>query len=380
MSAKAMETLSNIQGKLTGKELYETTQKLIKQFPISRTYHPYMPFNSNEIIYYHKKYLNDITLIKENFTSLSFYEPHPIKDHQSIDFLGIGVQKSATTWLHHLLSQHNNVSLPPKKELHYFDRHLNYPSPSLLATSNPIKRLFSKQPHNIEHKKAMKNDLKQALKLKDFTLLKWYLNYYFGYYNDNWYLSLFKARSNQIQGEITPSYSFLTREDIAKIKSLFPNLKIILMLRNPIDRAWSHIRFHIKRNLFDPNSNMEQIIKFIESPKQTLRGDYPTILKNWSDFFPAEQIHICFYDEVITAPENLAQNVYNFLDIEPNASDYSQLKNKFNVSIKKEMPAKIAIYLAQKYIDDIVIINNRYHSYTDKWLAEARFLLENKIV
>ena len=76
----------------------------------------------------------------------------------------------------------------------------------------------------------------------------WWSKYAFGYYNENWYSRLFsQSASYKVCGEITPSYSILDNDDVARIKALNADMKLIFMIRNPIERAWSAIRFNVYR-------------------------------------------------------------------------------------------------------------------------------------
>ncbi|MFK7983624.1 MAG: hypothetical protein AB8G86_26845 [Saprospiraceae bacterium] len=61
-----------------------------------------------------------------------------MKKQKIIDFIGIGAQKSGTSWLVSNLRKIPEFDMPPKKEFHYFNRHPKYPSPDNLSrgTSN----------------------------------------------------------------------------------------------------------------------------------------------------------------------------------------------------------------------------------------------------
>ncbi|MEL7359817.1 MAG: sulfotransferase [Cyanobacteria bacterium J06560_6] len=157
---------------------------------------------------------------------------------ETVDFIGIGAQKSGTSWLWSLLRAHPAIWMPPKKELHYFDRSLKYSSSAkYLASEHFFRRMVSQQPHNQAFRKKFASSLLQAYEARNWSTLQWTLRYYCRTYNDRWYVSLFKEGKGLVKGEITPSYSLLDTEDVQHIKQLFPNLKIILLLRNPIDRA-----------------------------------------------------------------------------------------------------------------------------------------------
>lgn len=133
------------------------------------------------------------------------------------DFLGIGAQKSGTTWLYKNLIKHPQLYLPETKEIHYFD---------------------------------------------------WYF-----YKSINWYCQYFKsAKKTQVTGEINPCYSTLSEKKIKLIHKMNPKLKIILLLRNPIDRAWSQAVMNLvkrkKANI--ANVDLFSIIKSATSTKKRL--------------------------------------------------------------------------------------------------------------
>lgn len=111
----------------------------------------------------------------------------------------------------------------------------------------------------------------------------------FGTYNDAWYASLFKAGEGKIKGEITPSYSVLNPSDVEKIHKLIPDVKIIFIIRNPIDRTWSHLRFHNNRFNIKGLPTLKELQKFVDSPSVALKGDYIRTIKIWRNYFPENQ-------------------------------------------------------------------------------------------
>ena len=194
---------------------------------------------------------------------------------QKVDFLGIGAHKAATTWLFSNLQKHPAIWLPPRKELHYFDRSPIFPSPSHLASKHIINRLFGREKYNKRFRKRFNNELKSAIKSKDWEITRWTLRYFLGTYNDDWYLSLFNPGDGKLKGEITPSYSILNLKEVQHIRALFPELKIILILINPIERAWSHLRSIEPARQFNKIiNNLNKMKEFIDSPPQSLRSDY----------------------------------------------------------------------------------------------------------
>ena len=111
----------------------------------------------------------------------------------SPDFLIIGAQRAGTTWLYSVMQNHPSVLSGHKKEIRYFDR--------LYKTKS----------------------------------VKWYEAFF----------PIFK-RKGKVTGEATPDYLFhpLVPE---RVYRLFPDIKIIALLRNPVDRAYSHYQMHQRR-------------------------------------------------------------------------------------------------------------------------------------
>jgi len=289
-----------------------------------------------------------------------------------VDFLGIGVQKSASSWLWSMLKEHDAIWMPPRKELHYFDRNLTYPSPSFLASDKLEDRLNGEEAHNILFRQKVENEL-DTLNDNDIEKITWYKKYFLEpAYNDEWYKSLFEEGNGKIKGEITPAYSILNIEDIRHIKTLFPDLKIILIFRNPIDRAWSQLRFYITRNILTVHNDMDKIKAFIDSGIQETRGNYIQIFNNWTSVFPEEQIFIGFYDEIMENPKSFIGKISNFLEIDKEPLLNSNLLNqKVNVSVEIEMSKEIKSYLVEKYIVDIEKMADMFDIYPNRWLEKS---------
>ncbi|MGF6353644.1 hypothetical protein ABIE27_001553 [Paenibacillus sp. 4624] len=203
------------------------------------------------------------------------------------DFLIIGAQKAGTTSLYNYLTQHPQVEQAIEKELHYFD--LNYD--------------------------------------KSF---EWYLKSF---------PELGKSRKN-ITGEASPYYIF--HPSCAKrIKEKLPKVKLIIILRNPVDRAYSHYH-HAVRNLgetlpFEEAIEREEARLAGELEKMETdplycsynyqhysylsRGIYVDQLKKWYSLFPNKQILLLKYEDLLSNPSDYMKKVSNFLKI--SSHDYT---------------------------------------------------------
>jgi hypothetical protein len=292
------------------------------------------------------------------------------------NFLGIGAQKAATNWVWHNLKLHPDVWMPPIKELHYFDRSLHYPSPSYLVSPGIATRLFGRQRHNSEFRRVFFRPLASSLLHGRWGELRWRLKHFFGRYDDRWYMSLFDTEAEKVRGEITPSYSILDAQDVSGIKSLLPDLKVILILRNPIDRAWSHIRFDWTTGRFSGIDSLNIMKAFIDSPNQQLRGDYIRTIDNWGAHFPKEQFFIGFYDDIMANPGKLLCELCSFLGIAQRS--YSEMDNvgdRIFASRGKQLPDELRRYLAEKYRPEIERLSARIGGHTTSWLADVDRIL-----
>jgi len=264
------------------------------------------------------------------------------KNNPGPDFIGIGAQKAGTSWLFRRLEELPEFALPPVKEIHYFDRSRNYDSPHTLAHSNILLKLIN---HwwlkNLRRRlivPALKNEQKHY---------HWYKRYFFSTYNDNFYLNLFKELEG-IKGEVSPSYSLLDPEDIRKMHELLPNVKLILLLRDPIDRAWSHYNYVSPK---DKVLDINHFESFINSIKQEKRSDYIRVIDNYLKYYPKNQLFVGFFDHIKSNPQDLLEKVVYFLggNVDP-ITEFCNLDRKDNVNSQKiKIPKEFMEILKNKY-------------------------------
>jgi hypothetical protein len=136
------------------------------------------------------------------------------------------------------------------------------------------------------------------------------------------YLELFsKAKSDQPIGEASTRY-LIDPKSAELIKNTIPNAKIIILLRNPIDRAFSSYLYYLRRE------NWESFdIILDKSIKSTLNSDYLLHLivhgglyyeqvKRYIDIFGYNSVKILFYEEFIANIEKSFKEVLEFLEID----------------------------------------------------------------
>ena len=283
------------------------------------------------------------------------------------------------------LSKHPDVWTPPLKELHYFDYRAGEPS-----FGAPVARLLAKQNADDWYPWVWRYQLKTRLRGHrerfDPQGLLWDLRFFARSPSDRWYVSLFKGGKGKTTGEITPQYSILEEEGIARIHSLMPNARIIFLMRNPIERVYaaSVWRLHmlIARNLLKVQTveaaTEEQLFEGFDHPEVRAETSYLQILYNWQRFYPDEQIFVGFIEDIHFHPIRLLRHVYRFLGVDPSHAQEA-LKGKVNARSPKEMPASAATHLAHRYREDLRLLSERFGGYASFWLYCAERLAEGPV-
>ena len=164
-----------------------------------------------------------------------------------------------------------------------------------------------------------------------------------GFFDDNfrlgwaWYKTLFpttitkrivkRKTGNFLTFDDTPFYVY--NEDVAKkIKNYFPKTKLIIILRNPIDRAYSNyhlgVRMGDEKRTFDQavDDEMQEIAEYNEiklddyiSQSYLGRGIYVKQLEIWLKYFPASVIKILESERFSNDTEKTMNEVFEFLDL-----------------------------------------------------------------
>jgi len=296
-------------------------------------------------------------------------------------FLGIGAQKAGTTWLHEMLSSHEEIWLPHLKELHYFDH--KFPigeRASQVQSASDRKALSSFVSARIGRISAAK--VIERLRIRRWPDLLWDIRYQFGDWSDDWYASLFENARGRLPGEITPAYSCLSQEAIFHIHSLMPDAKLILLMRDPIERAWSHAKMDLAQATGQTTESIDATayLAHFDSFASRRRGDYLKTVRCWRAHFSERQLFLGFYDEILSGPENLLARVFEFLEVSATAGHIpSAVRKRVNAGAEKPIPGSLHRHLAQIYVNDVRELARQYGQYPQLWLRNCERALDTKL-
>jgi len=244
-----------------------------------------------------------------------------IKRHkvERLDFIVAGAQKSGTTALHYFLKRHPQIALPDRQELHFFDDEEIFSGPVdyelLHRHFRPIGRVQS------------------------------------------W---LLPVRLGPIAGEVTPSYLYW-KPAMERIRNYNPQIKLIILLRNPIDRAFAHWnmqRFKDREPLGFLDALKEEPRRIaqpltIESRRFAYvdRGFYSSQLDRVFKFFPREQVHIVKFEDFRDRKQETLDGIFEFLGVK--SLRRIRDKDRNIVPYEREMTAEERKHLYGMFAEDI---------------------------
>ncbi len=230
------------------------------------------------------------------------------------DFIIIGAQKAGTSSLYFYLSQHPGITVSATKEIHYY----NY----------------------------------YALRGKG---LGWYRSFF----------PLMLSSKHQVTGEASPYYLF--DENVPpRIKKDIPDVKLIALLRNPIDRAYSAYNMNKRQeNRKDFPTFEEAISNEDMSSEQSVlylfRGRYADHIKNWHRHFNRDQFLFIKSEEFFQNPKKTLGEVYEFLGVERIYPDNIQAQEVGNYTdLSAETRHRIEAYFKQANDDLVALLGGRY--------------------
>lgn len=199
------------------------------------------------------------------------------------DFLIIGEMKCGTTALYKYATEHPQIEPATRKELSFFNDHFG----------NGIK----------------------------------------------WYKQQFPGSLHHLTGEAS---GYLKFPGIArKIANIMPDVKLIIILRNPADRAFSHYQMHLEKGKV--TIPFEKAIERI--PTYINQGKYAWKLQKWMEVFPRRQFHIIQSEMLYEHPQKTMNGLFRFLGLPSHTmKDYKKYNNRTYTKIPLNTKKRLLTY------------------------------------
>lgn len=280
-------------------------------------------------------------------------------------FLGIGAQKAGTSWLHQQLANHPEIWLPPEKELHYFD--------SLVEGRIGLGQRIAGRSHEaIRWRRQVRRQLKRLrARSLDRADAGWYARYFLGSASPSWYRGLFPTGGGIVPGEFTPDYAIVDEAMVATVRAeLRDDLRLVLLLRNPIERIWSHAKMEERLLGVDVRATAVEMVTR-ERPRR--HTDYLATIDRWSRHFPPDQVFVGFMEDIAFAPEALLDRICDFLGVTP-LGTYPAARRVVHRGGHQQMPSEVAVALAEGLGDLVADQARRLGGPAEWWDFTAREL------
>lgn len=232
---------------------------------------------------------------------------------------GIGAQKAGTSWLYHYLGQHPACRPGPIKELRYFD------TVSGVGRVNRVKRRSQWKRLDLTDIVEREAWLQGVEKIHAVCTAP--------DPNHQSYVDLLTdgLQPGQVALDITPNYARLSAETFRQMAEL-GDTRFLFLLREPVSRLWSAVRFKIANEVEDPaefETACRSWLDFMlgsDKPRQFAWSDYAATLERLDTAVPAERKLVLFYEDLFS-PET-AMRICDFLGIERRSPDDARVVNK----------------------------------------------------
>jgi hypothetical protein len=208
------------------------------------------------------------------------------------DFLCVGAQKGGTSWLYRQLERHPDFWMPPVKELHYFN------------SLNRTRRFHAPRCRD-------QRDTSFLDRMKNLSDLS--------YIDLENYGRLFEHKGSLVSGDISPAYSTVSDEIIQQVVNSFPNMKVIFLARDPVERAWSQLSMGVRLGMISPfdTTDADEVIRNLLNPGVLLRSHPSKIVARWRRYVRPDLFRIYFFDDLEKKPAELRRSILMFLGADP---------------------------------------------------------------
>jgi hypothetical protein len=268
------------------------------------------------------------------------------------DFLCVGAQKGGTSWLYRQLEAHPDFWMPPVKELHYL---------------NSLTRTRRSHPPRCRDQR----DASFLDSMKNLSALS--------YIDLENYGRLFEQKGSLVSGDISPAYSTVSDEIIQRVVNSFPNLKVIFLARDPVERAWSQLSMGVRLGMISPfdATDADEVIRNLLNPGVLLRSHPSKIVARWRRYVRPDLFRIYFFDDLEKNPAELRRSILLFLGADPNKSN-GRLKADDNLDTNRKklrLTEKVRSRVAQFFEQELKACAAELGGPAKQWPARYGFSL-----
>lgn len=250
------------------------------------------------------------------------------------DFLIVGPQRTGTTWLHAHLRFHPQIFLSEPKEIFFFSRLKTPEHPGFQSADLDWYLRFFRDP-------AWRWTAKTAVSL--------------------WrYRQIYRPL---VRGEATASYAAMDRDVIAEVTALNPEVKVIMMIRDPVERAWSHAKKDLVRKSGRRVEDVPpaEFEAFFRDEYQLRCARAVENYDNWAAHVKPGHLYLGRFTDVEERPEEMLLDVMRFLGVRAERRYISgEVREQVNPTAASGVPPEYRRFLEDLLRDDIAAARARF--------------------
>jgi len=281
------------------------------------------------------------------------------------DFICIGMQKAGTGWLFDQLKHHPEFWMPPVKEFAYLLRK----KPELQGVVNALKSVAkrggaSKYEGWANRREGDSRDLAFLQEAKANIGVE---------RNIERYISLYRFKEDALSGDISSGYCGLDRSILSDLSERLPLTKVLLLLRDPIDSAWSHVSMWQRAGKFDARvlESKDAFLQVLRDNGNLNRTSSPSkMLASWQRHAPKMNFRHFFFDDIVNEPEKTRGDILQYIGATPE-QDSGRLVAGHNKKAKKqklELTPEIKDVLVDYFRDELTASAALFGSHAHQWM------------
>lgn len=241
--------------------------------------------------------------------------------------LGVGAQKSGTTWMHYYLATSPNVATTNIKEYHVWD-----------ALTIPCckSKLVSVEESRLDEVRNLQYMMQQST------------DFYFQFFED-----LLKHTDRPITCDISPSYTGLSTKTLTQIKNGFEKrniqTKAILLMRDPVERCWSAARMMSRKANGHMLISDDEVLAWAKSEPCEMRTSYHHTINALQSVFTPSKNYIGLFEEMHRPEQLVKLSAFCDVPLRPEFTDFNPNKNPKTTEIGIETIKEIVAFYRHVY-------------------------------
>lgn len=217
----------------------------------------------------------------------------------------VGATKAGTSWLYRYLHDHADCAMPAVKEAHYWDTFGADDREKQLVSfrvrlremrQEKVDAADARRDWQVENLDRRINEMKALVAVLEGDRA-----------GDAAYVAWLSRGQGGLTADMTPNYATLSDEVLVRMRDASPTAKFLFLIRDPLDRLWSHIRMQARRQrqpheVYEKKSNniLHRMLNRGHETHILARGDYPAIIRKLRRVIPDARLMIQFTEDLFT--------------------------------------------------------------------------------